>query len=86
MQGRGIEIRGKTCWRGRLHEIDHLNGFFSCNTSDAERDLIKGKSRSSGNRASGKCERMRIVFCGTPQFAVPTLNIFSHKMSLKSLR
>src|SRR5712692_1704621 len=34
------------------------------------------KSRSSENRASGSRRRgcaMRIVFCGTPQFAIPTL-------------
>ena len=55
------------------HEIDHLDGMlFIFRMSALKRDLTLRKIRKL-QREGTLVEPVKLVFCGTPRFAVPTL-------------
>ena len=57
--------------RALQHEIDHLDGMlFIDRLSRLKRDLVREGSRSAEER---RVVALKLVFCGTPEFAVPTL-------------
>ena len=61
--------------RAFLHETDHLHGrLYITHISALKRDLIKRKIRKLQRAGEWELRRpMRLVFLGTPAFAVPTL-------------
>ena len=75
LKGETFEVTGEELLaRALLHETDHLNGkLYISHISALKRDLIKRKIRKLAKRANGSAAVMDLVFCGTPVFAVPTL-------------
>ena len=75
LKGKTIEVTGEELLaRALLHETDHLNGkLYISHISTLKRDLMKRKIRKLMKPANGETAMMDLVFCGTPQFAVPTL-------------
>ena len=65
------------------HEIDHLDGMlFIFRMSALKRDLICARFARCSATASGRRGReLKLVFCGTPQFAVPTLEALARRRS-----
>ena len=56
------------------HEIDHLNGvLFIDYLSKLKRDRVMTKFKKAAKREAGRMS-LRVVFMGTPDFAVPTLS------------
>ena len=74
--GKWFEMDGEDLLSRCLqHEIDHLDGMlFIFRMSALKRDLNLRKIRKMQREGSGRraCP-VKLVFCGTPQFAVPTL-------------
>ncbi len=85
VKGETFEIRGENLLaRAFCHEIDHLNGdSVSAASEHAEARPDQAKNQEAAERRrvvnSAACagerlvSRLRMVFCGTPQFAVPSL-------------
>ena len=75
-KGEEFEMTGEDLLaRAFLHETDHLYGrLYITHISALKRDLMKRKIKKlQRSRRLGLGRGMRLVFLGTPAFAVPTL-------------
>jgi hypothetical protein len=76
-QGKWFEMDGEELLsRCFQHEIDHVDGMlFIFRMSALKRDLACARFARCSAKASGRqmTNPLKLVFCGTPQFAVPTL-------------